>query len=275
MKKSLAFLVAGMVGAGVIAAVANWLRPFERVSAKPAALAKPVNQGPMTAVATEEKRKIYPYSIVPGGALTVAEARRAMSDPAVRDHYAGVDLTKLKQVALTAGISGYVSYRFGDKIYWTSNQVHLKAGEKVFTDGQHIVRGRCLNCYSAHPMMPIRPREPTEAIMDTSIEVPVIAFSFPHMPLEPSPVAPPEAEMAIAKAGGSTARAAGGGRFIPIIPFIPPLHRHKTTPPPPPPVTVIPEPQWDFAIPGALVVILVGARSWQRVRQRRAMNPGG
>ena len=57
-------------------------------------------------------------------------------------------------------MSGYVSYRFGDKIYWTSKAVHLKAGETIYTDGQHIARGRCLNCYSAHPMMPTRPHEP-------------------------------------------------------------------------------------------------------------------
>src|ERR1700733_3454526 len=46
------------------------------------------------------KRKVYPYSIVPGGAENVRQAKVSMSDPAIKDHYAGIDLTQLKQVKL-------------------------------------------------------------------------------------------------------------------------------------------------------------------------------
>jgi len=66
-------------------------------------------RGQTTAVLTQEKRKVYPYSIVPGGARTVEEARKAMSDPAVRAHYAAFNLKNLKQVTLKSHIPGYLS----------------------------------------------------------------------------------------------------------------------------------------------------------------------
>ena len=111
-------------------------------------------------VVREVKRKVYPYSIVPGGAEDVLQARHAMTEPAVKAHYANFDLSQLKQVKLAATLSGYVSYRWGDKIYWTAKKITLRAGETVFTDGTHVARGRCLNCYSALPMQPIRPTSP-------------------------------------------------------------------------------------------------------------------
>ena len=119
-----------------------------------------------TMVVEQLKRKVYPYSIVPGGAENVHEAKWAMSDPAVQGHYAKVNLAQLKQVTLKTDMSGYLSYRWGNKIYWTAKKVTLHAGEAVFTDGTNVVRGRCLNCYSALPMAPIRPQEPTEAVLD-------------------------------------------------------------------------------------------------------------
>src|SRR5580704_699282 len=51
-------------------------------------------------VAEQVKRKVYPYSLVPGGARDVDEARRAMADPSVKAQYASFDLGQLKQVKL-------------------------------------------------------------------------------------------------------------------------------------------------------------------------------
>ena len=265
---------------------------------------KPLPRKQTTVVVTEEKRKVYPYSIVPGGAGSVREAQRAMSNPAVRDHYAAIDLKNLKQVVLTSDLMGYVSYRYGDKIYWTAKKIRLKTGETVFTDGQHIVRGRCLNCYSAVPMMPTRRTEPSEEIMNSPIEVPLIALAFPSrpldLPLEPPPALPPPLgdltpvapilapTGAIAPGhggggGGSPGAGGGGGGggfpFIPIIPIIPPIHRHhsptSTTPTgpilPPPPPAVVPEPSYRWLVAAALLVLLLGRGvqvKW-RVSQRK------
>src|SRR5665213_876647 len=187
-----------------------------------------------TMVVEQVKRKVYPYSIVSGGAEDLAEAKRSMSDPAIQRNYANVDLTQLKQVKLTENLSGYVSYRWGEKIYWTARKITLHAGETVFTDGKNIVRGRCLNCYSALPMQPVRPHEPTEAAFDSPLEMPATVYSFPQLPLY-APVLPaPPGELTptvpiLPAVVPSTVGKTGGGVWfplIPIFPIIPPIHHH-------------------------------------------------
>ena len=63
-------------------------------------------------VLVEETRKVYPYSIVAGGAPNVDEAKLAMHRPEVRANYANVDFAKLHEVKLATNLSGYVSYRY-------------------------------------------------------------------------------------------------------------------------------------------------------------------
>lgn len=227
------------------------------------------------------KHKIYPYSLVPGGAEDVRQAKIAMADPAIKAQYAGIDLAQLKQVKLTSNLSGYLSYRWGDKIYWTKKALTLRAGETVFTDGTHIVRGRCLNCYSAMPMLPVRPNEPTAAVFDTPAEMPVTVYSFPKLPVMAPELPIPPGELTpsvpvLPAVVGSTIGKVGGGRFwFPILPIIPPIHRHPshspTSPnsPFPPPVipvpVVVPEPSyaWILAI-GFLATALA-----DRLRRRQ------
>src|ERR1700733_5857103 len=146
------------VAAGMIPPTVGLLppkpHPVSNIASRPRPHEAPVAYE--TVMVTEQvKRKVYPYSIVPGGAQNLHEARLAMSDPEVKAHYASFNLAQLKQVKLTTDIKGYVSYRWGDKIYWTAKTLTLRAGETVFTDGTHIARGRCLNCYSALPMSPV------------------------------------------------------------------------------------------------------------------------
>jgi hypothetical protein len=224
-------------------------------------------------VVKQVKRKVYPYSIVPGGAENVHEAKIEMTDPAVRAHYAalGFNVDQLREEKLKTNLVGYVSYRMGDQIYWTAKKLTLRAGETVFTDGTHIARGRCLNCYSALPMSPVRPQEPTEKAMDLPTEMPVTAYEFPKVPLyapelpipigELTPIAPPIAAAAGPGAGKN------GGFWFPIIPFIPPIHRHPKSPTspttpvtPPPPVAVVPEPRYVGFMLAALLAMLFAKR---------------
>ena len=236
-------------------------------------------------VVEQVKRKVYPYSVVPGGAQSLREAKVAMTDPAIKAHYAVFNLGVLRQEKLAGDLKGYVSYRWGDQIYWTAKKITLHAGETVFTDGTHVARGRCLNCYSALPMQPIRPHEPTEKALDVAIEMPMTVYSFPERPLfvPALPIPPGEltptvpvlpATAPLAPGGG----AAGGGPWFPLIPIIPPIHHHPKqppgspygppppgggspsgpTPPPPPPVAVVPEPNYGiFLLGGFLVIALV------------------
>jgi hypothetical protein len=226
-------------------------------------------------VLSEEVRKVYPYSIVPGGAATVDDAKAAMARPDVRANYANIDFSKLRQEKLVKNLSGYVSYRYGDKIYWTAKKLTLRAGEMVFTDGEHTVRGRCLNCYSAFPMLPIRPNEPSEKVLDVPVDVPVFAYKFPMLPVESPALPAPPGELTptvpIFPTGGPGG-GGPGGPWYPIIPIIPPIHRHHpgspTTPititggspppPPPPPVAVVPEPNYGWLlVAGFFALVLI------------------
>jgi hypothetical protein len=227
-----------------------------------------------TMVTTEVKRKVFPYSLVPGGAENVHEARVAMTEPANRANYTAMDLAQLKQVKLTTNLSGYVSYRWGDKIYWTKKPLTLRAGETIFTDGTHIVRGRCLNCYSALPMLPTRPKEPSAKILDTPVEMPLTVYSFPKLPLMAPELPVPPGELtptvpALAPVLSTVGKTAGGGFWFPILPIIPPIHRHPKQPsspgsplppgPPPviPPVAIVPEPRYVWLLLAGFLALLI------------------
>lgn len=225
-------------------------------------------------VLEQETRKVYPYSIVPGGAATVDDARLAMSKPDVRANYANFDLAVLREVKLTTALSGYVSYRYGDKIYWTAKKLTLLAGETVFTDGVHMARGRCLNCYSAFPMLPTRPKEPTEKVLDTPVDVPIFAYKFPVLPVETPTLPPPPEELTptVPILPVVTPVKPGGGIWFPLIPIIPPIHHHHSPPsgpiPPPPiipPVTVVPEPNYAWILAGGVLAMALAHALRKRV----------
>jgi hypothetical protein len=192
-----------------------------------------------TSLAVEEvTRTVYPYSIVPGGADNLDEAKRAMRDPIMKAHFAVFDLTKLRQVKLTKNLTGYVSYRFGEQIYWTSEPVTIRAGETVFTDGISLARGRCLNSYSPTPLLPISENEPTEQILDTPVEIPVIAYSFPKLPVQKPELPPLPEELTptvpiFPPAAPATTAHPGDVIWFPQIPIIPPIHRRPGHQPPP------------------------------------------
>lgn len=233
-------------------------------------------------------RKVYPYSIVPGGAEDVRAAKRAMQDPAISSHYASFDLSQLHEVTLATNISGYVSYRWGDKIYWTSKKLTLRAGEKVFTDGTHIARGRCLNCYSALPMSPTRPKEPTEAVLDAPVPMPVTDYSFLLLPVLPRalPAPPEELTPTVPVLPAVSSVGKKGGLWFPLIPIIPPIHRHPSSNSPstpgtpgspgtplgpgsplPPPVGIVPEPSYELLLLAGLIAM--AAAHTVRRRQKR------
>jgi len=175
-------------------------------------------------VVEQVTRKIYPYSVVPGGAENLDDAKRAMNDPAVKANYAGFDFAKLRQVKLAKNLSGFVSYRWEEKIYWTSEMLTLRVGETVFTDGVRLVRGRCLNSYSPVAMLPVLPNEPSEQLLDTPVETPVISYSFPKLPVEALELPPPPESLTPSVPIFPPALP------FPIIPIIPPIHRHPEPP---------------------------------------------
>jgi len=134
-------------------------------------------------------RPVHPYSVVSGGLTGPEEMATAVSeDKVVSEHYAGLIPTRFKAEKLQSDRQGYVSYRVGDKIFWTERMMTLKKGEMVLTDGSTLLRGRCGNRVSASPMEPVAApgNEPTEAVLDSFQEARLLA-GIPPVP-EPSPL---------------------------------------------------------------------------------------
>lgn len=113
-------------------------------------------------------RRVYRYSVVPGGAANQAELAHVIrTDKVVAAHYAGFDVDKARPVTVTAPRAVYVSYRKGDNIYWTSRKVMLQAGETLLTDGKNEMRARCANRISDTPHFPVEAHGPRLEALDT------------------------------------------------------------------------------------------------------------
>lgn len=91
-------------------------------------------------------RKIYPYSVVPGGVYDSKELADTMqADAVARAHYEGVRLENLVAIRTREPMQAFVSYRVGEKIRWTSKKVRIPPGELLLTDGRCVIRTRCGN----------------------------------------------------------------------------------------------------------------------------------
>src|SRR6202030_19026 len=180
---------------------------------------------------TGHSRTVYPYSVIAGGAQSPQELREAVAtDPVVAQHYADFDITNARLVTLDAPKLAYVSYRIGNKVFWTKNKLALRKGEAMLSDGTNMARTRCGNRISVLPVRPNAPAEPTSSDLDGP-EFPAMAsspylaaYSAPAPALFPAPVQSP---------GGP------GAAFVPVAPFFPLPggggiigSRNSSTPPP-------------------------------------------
>jgi hypothetical protein len=180
---------------------------------------------------TGHSRTVYPYSVIVGGAQSPQELREAMAgDPVVAQHYADFDVTNARRVTLDAPKLVYVSYRIGNKVFWTKHKLALRKGEAMLSDGRNMARTRCGNRISVLPVRPNAPAEPSSSDLDGP-EFPAIAsspylaaYSAPAPALFPGPVQSP---------GGP------GAAFVPVAPFFPLPggggiigNRNSSTPPP-------------------------------------------
>lgn len=209
------------------------------------------------------RNPLFPYSVIPGGAHSAQELKNAVAhDAVVASHYADFDLTKVHIVPLDRDRMAYVSYRLGDRVYWTRKKLALPKGEKIITDGKHEARTRCGNRISETPAEPVSAQEPTEEAMeaapaldrfpgsDPPVELPVASPPLPTGPLQTPPENPP-----------------GWVLIPPSYPIVggdPPL----TSPPPVEPPVATPEPDtWVLLVMGVLVCASFGVRA--RMRKKR------
>ncbi|HEX5108493.1 MAG TPA: PEP-CTERM sorting domain-containing protein [Vicinamibacterales bacterium] len=120
------------------------------------------------------QHEVYPYSIVPGGVHSVQELKAAIAaDPVVAAHYTHISVPDTRVERVKAARQVYMSYRVGDKIYWTKRRVALSAGEAIVTDGKSLIRARCGNCISETPMQPTQQAEPAPSEFDRVIAPPL------------------------------------------------------------------------------------------------------
>jgi hypothetical protein len=131
------------------------------------------------------QRRVYPYSVIPGGVVTSKELVSALQrDPVAAAHYSDFHAGSARVMRLPSARQVYVSYRLGDRVYWTSKKVTLTAGETVLTDGAHLARTRCGNRISEVPG-PTSPAEPPKEALNRPVYQPPA-----DGPVEAPPVAP-------------------------------------------------------------------------------------
>ena len=146
-----------------------------------------------------QPRPVYPYSVVPGGIANAKELKWvAEHDPVVAAHYAGFDYERAQLVRLTLARTVYVSYRIGNKIYWTRRRLTLHKGETLITDGRMMARTRCANRVEEAPQQqaasPVEPPlekfdEPMRAGEGTALQGPPVSYesAFLNRPGVPGP----------------------------------------------------------------------------------------
>ena len=106
-------------------------------------------------------RPVYRHSVVPGGVRSPEEIENVIQrDQVVAAHYKGIEPRLMRNERLQQPLLAHVSYRLGDKIYWTKKPVQLPKNEPVMTDGQTTIRERCGNLISMEPLAPASEDEP-------------------------------------------------------------------------------------------------------------------
>ena len=222
-------------------------------------------------------RTVYPFSVIPGGAESGAELQNAQrQDPVVAAHYADFRTAATRTVHLAAAREVYVSYRLGDRIYWTRKKITLHAGETLLTDGAHFARTRCGNRLSETPQTPTSPEEPTAEVLNHPL-----APTFPEFtPTEAvaDPVSPAFDPLVLALNSPNQPATPGyAPPFVPAIPFLPccggaSLHpiKHSAPPsgpvpptPPSVPVAATPEPS-SIALLVAGLIATFCLYAWRR-----------
>jgi hypothetical protein len=201
-------------------------------------------------------RRLYPYSVIPGGVENAGELKDAvLRDPVVAAHYADFNIAQAHVVRLDADRAMYVSYRLGDRVFWTTKALKLHKGETLISDGAHEARTRCGNRLSETPVAPVAPEAPPADVLNVP-EAPVLfTGSFP--PSTGFPLTPP----GVVPTGSPSTPPTGVIIPPPVFPIV------GTGGGPTPPVEV-PEPS-AFVLLMAGLVTLLGVNVLFSIRKKR------
>jgi hypothetical protein len=177
-----------------------------------------LNQSLASAAAAD--RPAYPYSVVPGGVQDAKELKWvAEHDPVVGAHYAGFDYDHARVVRLTLARTVYLSYRIGNRVYWTRHRVTLHKGEKLITDGRITARTRCANRVEELPQHLVSPVEPPAVAFEQPTGTGMgTAMQSPGVPFQSALLSRPEVPGLGAAGPLSLYDPFGGGSWTPISP---------------------------------------------------------
>jgi len=128
--------------------------------------------------------RVYPYSVVDGGAHSVQELRSAIwRDPVVAKHYSNFNLDRARVIEAKAERNFHVSYRIGEEIFWTKKRLKVAKGERLITDDTNFTRTRCANMLSEAPRGKTSPNEPAPEVLDEPLDP--LAYEFNQEPMVP------------------------------------------------------------------------------------------
>ncbi|MCC2974385.1 PEP-CTERM sorting domain-containing protein [Massilia sp. IC2-476] len=117
-------------------------------------------------------RRVYPYSVVPGGVSGKTELARVIrTDRVVASHYATFDVDQARPVVVQKPRAVHVSYRKGGQVYWTAHKVMLAPGETLLSDGRSEMRARCANRISDVAQYPVEAHQPAMDELDNAVEL--------------------------------------------------------------------------------------------------------
>ena len=138
-------------------------------------------------------RPVYRHSVVPGGVRSPEEIEYVIQrDHVVAAHYKGINPQLMRNERLKTPLRAHVSYRLGDKVYWTKKPVQLPVNEPVMTDGKTTIRERCGNLISMEPLAPASDEEPPLPSFDLLMDPMQFAwmrldYTPPGIPAKPTP----------------------------------------------------------------------------------------
>jgi len=194
---------------------------------------------------------VYPYSVIRGGVANPEELKHVMEyDPVVSRHFRGFNYQRAHLVKLPEEQAMYVSYRIGDRVYWTRRKIKLHSGETLITDGTIVARTRCGNRVARAPLDTGSPLEPSPDDLEQPV---MLRDSVPGPPaaaaVTPAPATTPPAVVPAAKKSGWW--------FIPPPVFVPPGSSGG-------PLAVTPEPGSILLISSGLAAVYLRSRKTRK-----------
>ena len=206
------FLVFGLCAFLPVVALHEYIR---RTEGSDSLQKHTTSQSAVIPAAARSLRPNYPYSVVAGGVYSPAELREAAErDSVVKKHYSDFDIAAARVVKLTEDQYQYVSFRMGDKTFWTHKKLRIPKGEILLSDGHNYARTRCGNrlsevrkgntttvqvsdeSLSLPPFSPGLSPEFTLAEAPSAADVTVLPYAAPRL----APVLPPPIQVAVKSA---------------------------------------------------------------------------